>query len=137
MFPEALAELREATKLTDGLPLALASYGHALAASGDRRGALEVLAQLRETSKTKYVSGYDIALMHAALGDKDEAFRWLDHAAQERASLLPYITWDRRADNLRSDPRYDDLLRRLGLPPSSSKAGLQRAALRHRAATGF
>ena len=114
MHREALAELQEGVKLTKGMPFTLAAFGQALAAAGDSRGAENVLSQLHERARSVYVSAYDIALIHAALGDKDAAFRWLDTARQERSSFLPYVTWDRRADVLRSDPRFDQLLQQLG-----------------------
>jgi eukaryotic-like serine/threonine-protein kinase len=113
---EAVAELQEAVKLTRGAPFTLAAYGQALAASGDRRGALDVLAQLDELAKTRYVSGYDIGLIYAGLDDRDAAFHWLETAREQRASFLPLITWDRRADRLRGDRRFATLLAELGLP---------------------
>lgn len=115
MYPEALSELREAVQLMHNGTFALAAFGEALAASGDRRGALEVAAQLQERAKTKYVSAYDVSVIYAGLGDKDQAFHWLEKAERDRASFLPYITWDRRADPLRGDPRFPALLQRLGL----------------------
>lgn len=119
MYPEATAELREAVKLTNAGPFALAAYGHALAISGDTRGARDVIAQLQEKAKSRYVSAYDVSMVYAGLGDKDEAFKWLDKAEHDHASLLPYITWDRRADYLRPDPRFRTLLQRLGLPQTA------------------
>ncbi len=118
MFPEALSELREGVRLTNNAPLLAAAYGQALAASGDRRGAIEVLAELQERAKTEYVSAYDVSMIYAGLGEKGRAFEWLGRAEHDRASFLPYITWDRRADNLRADPRFHALLRRLGLTNS-------------------
>ncbi len=117
MYPEALTELREAVQLTGGAPFTLAAFGQALAASGDRRGALQVLSQLHERAKTRYVSAYDVSMIYAGLGEKDKAFEWLGRAEHDHAALLPYITWDRRADNLRADPRFQDLLRRIRLHP--------------------
>ncbi len=111
---EAVAELQEAVKLTSGAPFSLAAYGQAIAASGDRPGALSVLSQLADAAKTRYVSAYGVAMIYAALNDKDAAFRWLEIARQERASFLPLITWDRRADSLRSDPRFERVLQQLG-----------------------
>jgi len=120
MFPEALAELREAVKLTDGAAFTVAA--------GDRRGALDVLAQLKQKSQKGYVSGFDVALIYAALGENDRAFRYLDQAERDHASMLPYITWDRRADSLRADPRYRIVLQKLALPaatlPPSTRAAL-------------
>jgi tetratricopeptide (TPR) repeat protein len=116
MYPESLAELREAVKLTDAASFTLAAYGQALAASGDRRGAHDVLAQLKDRAAKGYVSGYDVALIYAGLGENDQAFRSLEQGERDHASMLPYITWDRRADPLRRDPRFDKLVHRLGLP---------------------
>lgn len=124
MFPEALAELREAVKLTNGASFTVAAYGQALAASGNRRGAADTLSQLKERAKKSYVSGYDIALIYAGLGGNDEAFRWLEQAERDHASMLPYVTWDRRADPLRRDPRFAALLHVLGLPPAATNAQL-------------
>jgi tetratricopeptide (TPR) repeat protein len=122
MYPEALTELREAVRLTRNSPFALAAFGEVLAASGNRRGAVEVLAQLQQRAKTGYVSSYDVSMIYAALGERDQAFAWLDQAWHDRASLLPYITWDRRADSLRSDRRFPALLQRLGLQAGSAAA---------------
>jgi len=120
MFPEALTELRQSVQLTNNAPLTLASFGEALAESGDHRGALEILAQLSERAKVRYVSAYDISMIYAALSDNDRAFQWLQKAEADRSSFLPYITWDRRADGLRSDPRFPQLLQRLGLKDAMS-----------------
>lgn len=115
MHQEALAALENAVKLAPGFAFGLAAYGQALAASGDREGATAVLAQLEQKAKTGYVSSYDVAMIYAALGARDEAFRLIDRAIAERASFLPLITWDRRADVLRADPRYAELIRKLNL----------------------
>lgn len=116
MHPEATAELQQAVKLTGGFSFALAALGQELAASGDVRGAETVLAQLQQRRATTYVSAYDIALIYAALKERDSAFRWLGTAIDERASFLPLITWDRRADLLRRDARFAGVVGRLGLP---------------------
>lgn len=121
MYPEAIEELREAVKLTNAAPFTLAAFGQALAASGNRRGAHDVLSQLQEKAKTRYVSAYDVSMIYAGLDDKEDAFKWLVRAQHDRASLLPYITWDRRADRLRADPRYHALLQTLGLPETTPR----------------
>jgi len=123
MYPEGLSELRTAVQLSNNLPFTLAAFGEAQAASGDRRGALEVLSKLKETAKVRYVSAYDVSMIYAALGSKSQAFAWLEKAERDHSSLLPYITWDRRADNLRTDPRFHALLQRLGLPITAYTTG--------------
>lgn len=131
MYPEAVTELREAVQLANKMAFTLSAYGEALAESGDRRGAAEVLATLQERAKTNYVSAYDIGLIYAALGDRDRAFEWLDKARAERAAFLPYITWDRRADSLRADPRFGKLLQQLGLAQTALLASRIPAPSRH------
>jgi tetratricopeptide (TPR) repeat protein len=120
MYREAVSELRAAVQRADNASFTLSAYAEALAESGDRRGATEVLARLLERAKAGYVSAYDIGLIYAALGDRNRAFEWLDKARSERAAFLPYITWDRRADSLRADPRFGILLQRLELTQTGS-----------------
>jgi len=62
------------------------------------------------------VSPFDIALIYTALGEKDTAFAWLAKAVAEHSTWLVYSKWEPRLDPLRSDPRFQDLLRRIGLP---------------------
>jgi hypothetical protein len=70
-----------------------------------------------ERAKREYVSPADIALFYARLGERDEAFSWLARAMDERSILFNYLVADARFDNLRPDPRYAELLRRVGLRP--------------------
>lgn len=91
--------------------------GVALARAGraaDARAEAERAVQL---AKHRYVPAYDIASIHAALGDVDRAFLWLDHALLEPSALLPTIRVDPVMDGLRSDPRYRDIENRLRMPP--------------------
>jgi TolB-like protein/Tfp pilus assembly protein PilF len=117
MWKEAIAEFKKAITLSEGLGVSTAALGHAFAVSGKRREAQEVLAKLKKQSEHGYVSAYDIAAIHLGLEDKNRAFEWLEKAYRERSSLLVHIKWDPRFDSLRSDPRFQDLLRRVGLPP--------------------
>lgn len=81
------------------------------------QGVIELrLGQLREKSKGAYVSPLDFAALYAELGDKEQAFAWLDKAYQERASFLIYLGLDSSFDKIRSDPRFENLLRKIGLP---------------------
>ena len=74
-----------------------------------------MLANLTEARKKGVVSAWGIAVLHASLGDVDEAFRWLDIAIEERSSGLILLRVHPRLDPIRKDPRYAPLVRRLGL----------------------
>jgi hypothetical protein len=89
--------------------------GYALA--GDRAAAKTTLGDLERLRAESYASALDIATIHAAVGDRESAFRWLDRAAEERAFHLIYLKVWSELDPLRPDPRFKDLVRRLGLEP--------------------
>lgn len=84
--------------------------------SGRRVEAEKVLAELQEISKQRYVSPYYVAMIYAGLGDKDQAFAWLDKAFRERSRRLVFLKVASIWDGLHPDPRFADLLRRIGLP---------------------
>jgi len=113
-FPEAVAEYQKARQLNDN-PALLAVLGHAYAASGKRDEALKMLNQLTEIAGQRYVSAYSWAIIYAGLGEKDQAFNWLDKGYQERLTKMAFLKIEPLFDNLRSDPRFDDLVRRVGL----------------------
>jgi DNA-binding winged helix-turn-helix (wHTH) protein/tetratricopeptide (TPR) repeat protein len=115
LYQEALSQFEEAFKLFDNGPPMLASLGHAYAACGDTRQACNVVSQLREISKQRYVSSLDMAQLYAGLGDKDQAFSWADRACVERPGPLIYLKVEPRLNPLRSDSRFRSLLHRLGL----------------------
>lgn len=94
----------------------LAGLGHAYALAGNRSDAQGVLQTLLARAKQSYASPFDIALVYTALGDKDAAFAWLDKAMKDHSTWLVYSKWEPRIDPLRSDPRFQDLLRRIGFP---------------------
>ena len=80
------------------------------------REARGCLRKLKEVFKRDNVGTYGIALVHAGLGEKDQAFEWLDKTYEER-DIGMYLPEDRpRSDPLRSDPRFQDLLRRMNFP---------------------
>ncbi len=114
-FQEAIAEYQKARQLDDD-PQVLALLGCAYAASGKRDQALRSLDQLKEISKQRYVSSYSFALVYAALGEKDQAFQWLEQGYQNRDWQMARLNVDPMLDSLRSDPRFADLMRRIGLP---------------------
>ena len=117
MYQQALAEFQKARQLDD-LPEVSAGLGHALAKSGRRGQAEKELDQLKELSKRSYVSPYHVALIYTGLGDKDRAFEWLWKACEDGSNVLTArIKLEPRFDSLRSDPRFLDLLRHIGLTP--------------------
>jgi TolB-like protein/DNA-binding winged helix-turn-helix (wHTH) protein/Tfp pilus assembly protein PilF len=116
MYKEAVAELRKAVELSRDGPIDLAALGHAYAVAGRQTAALNILKELKQLEKRRYVSNYDIALVHVGLGQRDRALESLDRAYQERSSWMVHLKVDPRLDPLRSDPRFQNLLRRVGLP---------------------
>jgi len=95
--------------------IAHAALGHAYAVAGNRREAEKVLQTLSNRARKSYVSPFDVALIYTALGEKDKAFALLDKAVAEHSTFLVYTKWEPRLDPLRSDPRFQDLLKRIGL----------------------
>jgi DNA-binding winged helix-turn-helix (wHTH) protein/TolB-like protein/Flp pilus assembly protein TadD len=122
MYPQAIAEFQKGVKIS-GSPLMLALLGHAYAASGKTADARQVLSDLHDLSEAqstgtrRYVSPYTIAAIHTALGDKDDAFKWLERAYEERDVWLMNLKVDPVFAKLRSDKRFQDLLTRAGLRP--------------------
>jgi TolB-like protein/Tfp pilus assembly protein PilF len=118
MFEEAIAAFQRAITVTTGADktLAMASLGHVYAVSGKKTEARKTLAELQRLSEHSYVPATDVALVYAGLGEKDKAFAWLDKAYEEHSFSLSNLKVEPRFDPLRSDPRYADLLRRIGLP---------------------
>jgi serine/threonine-protein kinase len=122
MLEQAIAEYQQAVSLSGGMVISVAALGHIYGLSGKRSQAEQVLADLSERAKKSYVSAYDIATIHAGMGEADRAFKWLDKAYEEHSSFLIHIPWDPRFDPLRSDPRFANLLARIGLPDISHPA---------------
>ncbi len=114
-YEAAIAELELANRLGT-TPLMLRDLGWANAAAGNTAKAREILEVLKRTPRPAYVSPYSIAAVHAALGEKDHAFRWLNRAYDERDCQITYLALDPHLDQLRSDPRFPPLLARLRLP---------------------
>lgn len=82
-----------------------------------RAEAQKIIEQLKEVSAHSYVTPYNLAVIYAGLGDKDQAFAWLDRAYADRSSFLTFfLKTDAHLDSLRSDPRFAELVRRVGLP---------------------
>ena len=112
---EAVSICRAASPDSPSWPLSVVALGHAYAKMGKRAEAEQQIAQLRDLAKSRYVRPYYVASIYAALGDKDKAFTELERSYQERDAYLGRINSDPFMDPLRDDPRFKDLLKRLGL----------------------
>jgi len=115
MYAEAIDQFEQGVKLS-GSPLMLSLLGHAYAASGKKADAQRILADL-DQQKQRYVSPYTIATIYAGLGDKDQAFKLLEKAFEERDIWLMNLKVDPVLIGLRSDYRFRELLQRIGLVP--------------------
>ena len=116
MYREAINDFQKGVKLS-GSPLMLAMLGQAYAASGQKAEAEKVLGELRDLQNKLYVSPYTVAGIYAGLGDKDQAFKWLEKAFDQRDIWLVNLKVDPVFSKLRSDRRFPDLLFRTGLRP--------------------
>jgi TolB-like protein/DNA-binding winged helix-turn-helix (wHTH) protein/Flp pilus assembly protein TadD len=114
---KAITELENARDLSGGAPYFLRSLGHAYATAGRKDQAQQIIRELRQDSTTRYVSPFAFALIYTGLGEKEQAFDWLDKAYRQRDPSLSTIRGDPRLDPLRGDPRFQDLLRRVRLAP--------------------
>jgi hypothetical protein len=86
-----------------------------LGVTGAREEGRKVLAEMLALSRSRYVPPDYIAMVYEGLGDRDQAIKWYDKAVEER-SMNIWILPDQRLDNIRSDPRFQRLVRRMGLP---------------------
>lgn len=116
MPDQAIAEFQKAVGATRGRAFYAAALGHAYAMAGRNSDAEQVLRNLFQKANQTYVSAFDVATIYAGLGEKEKAFAWLDKAAAEHSSFLAYSKWEPRLDPLRSDPRFKQVLTRIGLP---------------------
>ena len=115
-LPEAIAEFQRAHQIEGTFAEPTAMLGHAYALSGKPGEALKIIDQLKELSSHSYVPPYNIATVYAGLGDNDRTIEWLERAYAERSFYLPWIKVDPHMDALRSDPRFADLVKRVGVP---------------------
>jgi tetratricopeptide (TPR) repeat protein len=113
---QGLTELQTAASLSGNSPLYLAQVAVAHASAGRKTEALQIVAQLQAISGTRYVSPYGLAQIYAALNDKEQTFKWLQIAYDDRAVWMSYLAVDPVFDSLRSEQRFQDLLRRVRLP---------------------
>lgn len=116
MYAEAIATFQKGMNEAERHPQLLASLGHAYALADQPDEAQKALDELRELSKQRYVSPNLMAVVYAGLGDKDQAFAWLEKAYQDRSFFLIWLKVEPRFDSLRDNSRFTELVRRVGLP---------------------
>lgn len=114
-FEDAVNASLKAVDLSGRNPGALGMLGLAYGRAGRKAEAKKILNELLELNKTRYVTPAALVNVYIGLDDKDQAFFWLDKAVQEKSNYVAYLKVFPIADPLRSDPRFADLLRRVGL----------------------
>jgi len=114
-FPETIAEFKLTVELSPGNKAYLGNLARVYARAGKRTDARRILAQLKEQSRTHYVAPTQIALIYAALGEKDQAFAWMEKGYAEHNNHLLLLSFAPWFDPLRSDPRFPEFLRRVEL----------------------
>ena len=114
MNEEAVAELTKAVQLSENSPTCIASLARAYVVSGKQSEAIKLLKDLRNRSRPGFSLAAEISMIYASLGDRDQAMNWLEKAYEERFN--PGVLLRPGFDPLRSDPRFQALARRTGLP---------------------
>jgi Flp pilus assembly protein TadD len=114
-YEAAIASLKKAITLSPNDPRFVSALGHAYAVSGQRGEAMKILNQLKDLSRQRYILPLEMAIIYAGLGEKEQTFEWLEKAYADRAWRLPDLKVDPRFDGLHSDPRFADLVKRVGL----------------------
>jgi len=116
MFVEAISEFQAAVKQSDRVQLALTSLAHAYAASGNVAEARKILAELEQRSKKQFVSPYLLSTVYVALHDKQRALELLENALTANSLDLVQAKTDPKLDPLRDDPRFQEILKKIGFP---------------------
>jgi len=115
-FSEAIAELEKAFGLSANDRLIPRDLGYSYAISGKRAEALVMLKRIEDNYEKNKAYGQDVAAVYVGLGEKEQAFAWLEKDFQTNNSRLARIRFNVPFESLRSDPRFADLLRRMGVP---------------------
>jgi eukaryotic-like serine/threonine-protein kinase len=116
MYREAMAELDKAPAMCRNIPAVAGLRGYVHGLMGNRSEALQIVEQLKAISKQGYVPAFYIALVYAGLGDNDQAFAWLEKSIEERFVRLAYFAREPLWDPIRSDSRFAEIVRRVGIP---------------------
>ena len=115
-FDEAVAEFQKAIEVSGRASIPLANLGYCYAVTGKKADAISIVNELVARYDRHESIGFNIATVYDGLGEKDQAFAWLEKDFQQRSSQLAYVTWWPNFDDLRDDPRFVDLVTRMGLP---------------------
>jgi tetratricopeptide (TPR) repeat protein len=114
-FDEAIRSMNNFRELSQD-PLADMAIGHVYAVAGRKAEAVKIAGELEEKVRARQVSPFLPGVVYAGLNEKDKAFYWLERAYQERSNWLTLIKVGKRLKNLHGDPRFDDLVKRIGFP---------------------
>jgi tetratricopeptide (TPR) repeat protein len=114
MYPQAIETFQHARQLSGDYPFMVMAYGHTQALAGNTPEARAALQKLQQLAGTRFVPSLYPAAIHVGLGETDEAFRLLEMSYQERVDRIVYLNVDPMADPLRSDPRFTQLMARIG-----------------------
>jgi Flp pilus assembly protein TadD len=117
MFDEAIAEARKGREIYDWNSRVVSFLGYALAKSGRRAEARAELEALLKLSAERYIPPYNFAMIYNGLGERDKTLAWLERGVEQRDPRMVFLKVEPKWNNLRSDPRFQDLMRRVGFTP--------------------
>jgi len=116
MYKESIELLNKARTISGDWPVAVAELGCAYAMHSEKSKARAVLSELKSRATKEYIDPYLMALVYTSLDEKDQAFEWLEKAFEVRSPWMTWLKVEPKFDRLRSEERFRNLLRRVGLP---------------------
>ena len=135
MFAEAVSEANFARKVSGGNTFAAAFAAYALAKSGNQTEARQILDELLELSKVRNIPPYHIALIYNGLDEHEKNFEWLEKACEKRDPKMAFLKVEPKWNNLRSEPRFQDLMRRVGFSADTVNGEVKTQSIVERADT--
>lgn len=119
-YEEAIGEIRQAVELSKESTISLAVLAHAYASAGNKDLATEILQKLQDRATEQYVSSYWLGFAYVGMGDKKAALSWLEKAYEEKSAWLAWINVEPRFDPLREEPRFKELIGKIGFPKANA-----------------